>query len=233
MLIRLNQKSKIKNLQSIYDRWAPLYPPTAHNPLMRAEQTAMLSLLPDVRGARALDLACGTGRYAQLLMERGAASVVALDFSWAMLQRAPLGPRVCATMMSLPFAADALDLIVSGLAVGHADDLNQWMGEAARVMPSGGTLLYSDFHPFGEEAGWQRSFRAADGRTFSVPHQTYTLADHHAAAGAAGLRIETVSEVRVGIELREAFDGSEEFYRRWHGMPIVLVVRMRSRAVQK
>jgi hypothetical protein len=47
------------------------------------------------------------------------------------------------------------------------------------------------------------------------------------AAKAAGLRVETVHDVRVGIELREAFAKSEDFYRNWHGLPIVLVVRAR------
>jgi hypothetical protein len=45
------------------------------------------------------------------------------------------------------------------------------------------------------------------------------------AANAAGLAIEAVREVRVGIELRETFPGSPEFYRRWHGLPVVLALR--------
>ena len=53
--------------RALYDRWAPLYPPLPHNPVMRAEQAAMLQSLPDVCGARALDLACGSGRYAMIL----------------------------------------------------------------------------------------------------------------------------------------------------------------------
>ena len=46
-----------------YERWAPVYPPVAHNPLMRAEQRSMLEVWPDVEGRRVLDLACGSGRY--------------------------------------------------------------------------------------------------------------------------------------------------------------------------
>jgi hypothetical protein len=34
-----------------------------------------------------------------------------------------------------------------------------------------------------------------------------------------------VHEVRVGIELCEPFAKCEDFYRNWHGLPIVLVVR--------
>jgi hypothetical protein len=41
------------------------------------------------------------------------------------------------------------------------------------------------------------------------------------------LTIETVRELRVGIELTESFSGSEKLYRDWHGVPLVLVVRAR------
>src|ERR1700748_439160 len=56
-----------------YERWAPLYPPVAHNPLMRVEQHAMLEAWPDMAGKRVLDLACGSGRYSNLLLEANAA----------------------------------------------------------------------------------------------------------------------------------------------------------------
>src|SRR5207244_3741722 len=100
---------------------------------MRAEQAAMLRLLPDVQGRRALDLACGSGRYAALLAERGAHLIVGLDFSESMLVHVQSAQRLCGSMMSLPLSAGAFDVVVSGLAVGHADDLTHWVAEAARV----------------------------------------------------------------------------------------------------
>src|SRR5690606_1020591 len=86
-----------------YDRWAASYPPEAHNPLMRVEQQAMLAHWPDVAGCCALDLACGTGRYASLLAQTGAQRVVAADFSTAMLRQVSVGAPVRANMMQLPF----------------------------------------------------------------------------------------------------------------------------------
>ena len=130
-----------------YDCWASSYPPLPHNPLMRAEQQAVLELWPGVAGACALDLACGTGRYARLLAQRGAAFVVAADISLGMLRHAAIEHPVRADMMQLPFANHAFDLVVSGLAVGHAPQLEAWMREAARVLVPGGVLVLSDFHP--------------------------------------------------------------------------------------
>src|ERR1700733_12254995 len=86
-----------------YERWAPLYPPEAHNPLMRAEQRAMLDLWPDMKDWRVLDLACGSGRYCRLLQEANVAQIVALDFCAAMLDQVAVADRVHASMMQLPF----------------------------------------------------------------------------------------------------------------------------------
>jgi malonyl-CoA O-methyltransferase len=210
-----------------YERWAPLYPPTAHNPLMRAEQQAMAEHWPPVAGKSALDLACGTGRYARLLTEAKAAQVVAMDFCVPMLRQVSAAARVCGSMMQLPFAGQAFDVVISGLALGHAANVHSWMAETARVLKSGGSLLYSDFHPEAVQAGLTRSFKDEQNDTCTVPHRCYGVALQREAAAAAKLAIEVIREVRVGIELKEPFPKSEEFYRRWDGLPIVLVVRAR------
>ena len=221
-------QSPLSNVAA-YDRWAPSYPPAPHNPLMRAEQAALLALWPQVRGLRALDLACGTGRYGLLLEQQGAAWVVAADRSPQMLRRAQLAWRVHADMMCLPFSDAQFDLVVSGLAVGHAPRLDDWMREIARVLTSGGLLVYSDFHPDAARAGMARSFTDQERRKHTLLHRLYDLSAHEAAAAAAGLELEQSREVRVGHELCEAFDGSAEFYRRWQGLALVLALRLRKR----
>jgi ubiquinone/menaquinone biosynthesis C-methylase UbiE len=208
-----------------YERWAPLYPPVAHNPLMRAEQHAMLQHWPMVAGLRVLDLACGNGRYSRLLAESDAAEVISVDFCMPMLTQIPTDTRVCASMMQLPFANAAFDVVISGLALGHAADAHTWMAEVARVLRNDGTLLYSDFHPEAARAGLTRSFKDVDDETRQVPHAVYPVAAQIEALKVAGLRVETLHEVRVGIDLREPFEKSEEFYRNCAGLPIVLVVR--------
>jgi malonyl-CoA O-methyltransferase len=208
-----------------YERWAPIYPPVAHNPLMRAEQRSMLQMWPNMDGRCVLDLACGSGRYSQLLREANAAQVVALDFCPAMLEQVAAADRVCASMMQLPFRPAAFDAVVSGLAVGHATDIHQWMSEVARVLRPRGNLVYSDFHAEAIRAGMTRSFKDAAEVTWTVPHQAYDLSCQQDAMSAAGLTVETVGELRMGIELNETFPGSERAYRQWYGVPVVLIVR--------
>jgi malonyl-CoA O-methyltransferase len=218
----------VSSTLELYEKWAPLYAPMPHNALMRIEQQVMLESLPPVAGIRALDLACGTGRYSRLLLEAGARDVVAADFSPAMLRHAVAGRRVRAGLTKLPFATGTFDLVVSGLALGHAEDLHGSFAEIARVLRPDGVLLYSDFHFEATLAGQARSFRDESGRRYELPAGGYAVEAHRQAASAAGFELEVLRELRAGIELQEAFEGSEQFYRRWSGIPIVLIVRARS-----
>ncbi len=208
-----------------YERWAPSYPHMPGNPLMRAEQELMMQHWPEIAGRRALDLACGSGRYANLLREGSASEVVAVDASPAMLRRVGGAGRVCASLSRLPFTAASFDVVICGLAVGHEPDIGAWMSEVARVLAPGGTFLYSDFHPEAARAGLTRSFTDEQQRSYTLPHCAHELTAQRAAARAAGLSISVAQEVRVGLELTEEFTHSESFYRRWHGLPLVLVVR--------
>jgi ubiquinone/menaquinone biosynthesis C-methylase UbiE len=210
-----------------YERWAATYPPIPHNPLMRAEQRTLLKYWPEVAGLRALDLACGTGRYAKLLSARGAAPIVTLDFSVAMLRQVQTGCRVQADMMRLPFANEAFDIVIAGLALGHSTDIRAVMREIARVLTPGGLVLYSDFHPDAARAGMTRSFKDEHGCSYVVPHCRHEVAAHREATAAENLTLEVMDEVRVGIEFREDFQGSTEFFQKWRGLPLVLVVRAR------
>lgn len=87
-----------------YARWAASYPPHAHNALMRAEEAALLALLPPLDGQIVLDAACGSGRYTRLALERGARCVVATDNSWEMLRKVtpPLNPLPTGVERGLP-----------------------------------------------------------------------------------------------------------------------------------
>jgi malonyl-CoA O-methyltransferase len=210
----------------LYDRWAESYPPAPHNPLMRAEQEAVLGLWPEMRERRVLDLACGSGRYARLLVTAGAASVYALDQSPQMLRQVECATAVQGDMLRLPFASRKFDAVICGLAVGHARNLEAWMCEVARVLVPRGVLIYSDFHPQAVAAGHVRRFQDSKGAVHCVPHHRHTLDVHVRAAAVAGLTMDAIREVRVGIELRETFPGSHEFYQRCHGLPVVLAIRV-------
>jgi SAM-dependent methyltransferase len=202
-----------------YRQWAPSYPPFAHNRLMELEERAMLALLPDVRGMTTLDLGCGSGRYARILRERGAARVFGLDRSAEMLARAGDVTRatVRGDVRHLPFAHASIDVAVSGLVLGDLPDLKAALAGVARVLKPGGCVLYSDLHPLGIQTGWVRGFVGADGRSYAVRHYVHAPGEHDLACRRAGLEIEAISEPPVD------FDHPQ---RDW---PAALVIRARRR----
>ena len=177
-----------------YDLWAANYPPHAHNPLMQAEQTAMLDLLPALIGQTVLDLASGTGRYGLIAQERGASRVIAIDNSSAMLNASPLSRRVQSTSEALPLPSNSVDLVICALALGHLPRLQPSLGEIARILKPGGVALVSDVHPFIALGGGQRTFHASDGSVYAVEHHTHRFADYHRASKNAGLQINAVAE---------------------------------------
>src|SRR5262245_1679245 len=75
-------------IRAAYDIWADTYPGVAHNPLMRLEQEIVESILRTLAPSRALDVGTGSGRYLPVLAQTGAARVMGVDFSMAMLRRA-------------------------------------------------------------------------------------------------------------------------------------------------
>ena len=194
-----------------YEQWVDDYTPEAHNPLMALEERAMLELMPPLAGQRALDLACGSGRY----LRRLGARAIGLDFSRPMLARAAAfgRPLAQADLLRLPLAAGCCDLVVCGLAVGHVPGLGQALSEMGRVLAPGGVVVYSDLHPFGALAGWKRSFRGRDGREYAAEHHIHLYSDHVGACRAAGLVITAASEPRI------------EFEHPFRGYPAVLVIR--------
>jgi malonyl-CoA O-methyltransferase len=185
------------NSLEAYERWAASYPPHAHNPLMQAEQQAMLKLLPDMRGKLALDLACGTGRYSRLAAERGASVVIGIDNSAAMLKRSQGRLLALADAGAIPLAGGSVDVVFCGLALGHLPRLMPPLQEISRVLKPGGCALVSDFHPLLALNGGRRTFTTPNGKTYAVEHHAHLYSDYHQAARLAGLHVADVLEPRA------------------------------------
>lgn len=136
------------------------------------ERPAMLSLLPDLNGLRILDAGCGSGWYAERLLERGAA-VDAIDASAAMVDHARkrinapearFSLRVADLADRLPFDDSTFDGVVSPLVLHYLKDWRPTLREMNRVMKREGWLLFSTHHP------------AADAELFAT--QNYFATEH-------------------------------------------------------
>ena len=120
-----------------------------------------LSILPEVRGKKGLDLGCGEGHNTRLVASRGA-SMTAIDISETFLRHAaakeksqPLGIRYQrASGQSLPFADASFDFVISTMCLMDMPRPELAIREAARVLRPGGFLQFSITHPCFQTAKW-------------------------------------------------------------------------------
>ncbi|MBE1161893.1 class I SAM-dependent methyltransferase [Dyella acidiphila] len=187
-----------------YALWAQHYPAHAHNPVMQAEQRAMLALLPpSLHGCNVLDAGCGSGRYMLHAAQREAARVIGIDLAPAMLRRAEAElaahrfdtaiALAQGSVTALPVADAWADITLCGLVLGHLEQLHEALRELHRVTRPGGRVLCSDVHPIGPALGWQRDFKAG-GQHYAVRHTQHLYSHWHAACASLGLAIEHVAE---------------------------------------
>lgn len=120
-----------------YNLWAQSYDHEL-NPLLALEERVLIPILPDLRGSRVLDLACGTGRWLGTLLRLGASSGIGIDCSYAMLAAVGTKPLlrrrlVRADALALPLGDAAADLIVCSFALGHFREVRGLAAEVARV----------------------------------------------------------------------------------------------------
>ena len=135
-----------EGVRTMFDRIAPVY--DAMNRVMTMgldRRWRRLTAERAVReGDRVLDACCGTGDLALADLKAGAASVVGLDFSPRMLERARRkSDRVEwleGDVLALPFEDASFDAVTVGFGVRNVEDLEAGLRELRRVLRPDGRL---------------------------------------------------------------------------------------------
>lgn len=109
-----------------------------------------LRTIGKVKGKKVLDIGCGPGLYANVLRKRGA-EVHGIDISEKEIEIAKqhykgIDFRV-SSASALPYSNGYFDLVLIALAFTHFDDMDKALGEACRVLRTGGRLLISEGNP--------------------------------------------------------------------------------------
>jgi SAM-dependent methyltransferase len=155
------------------------------------EWPALRALLPDLRGLRVLDLGCGFGWFCRWASARGATTVVGVDVSDNMLERARAAwvdfaiSYVKADLERLDVQAGSFDLVYSSLALHYLEDLEGLFGAVHAALVPGGRLVFSVEHPIftaPTDPGWlagsdrQRKIWPVDNYLIEGPRSTNWLA---------------------------------------------------------
>ncbi|MBA3947989.1 MAG: class I SAM-dependent methyltransferase [Herpetosiphonaceae bacterium] len=228
-----------------YDAWAG--PMIDDDPFFPTVET----LMGTVAGQRVCDLACGQGRVARYLAERGA-SVVGIDVSAKLLAIAhgheQATPRGIAYLQADARTLDgipdsAFDGVLCFMALMDIPDLAPTLRTIARILRPAGWFVFATLHPCfhtprsGELAtpdGWVRTigdyfiegYWRSDSRTGppgKVGAYHSTLSSYINSLSDAGLTLEQVSEPYATPALAAARPI-------WAEVPAVLVARCRKGA---
>jgi malonyl-CoA O-methyltransferase len=185
-----------------YDLWSAVYDHD-QNPLVALEEPLLAAAIGEVRGLRALDVGCGTGRHALRLAGAGA-HVTAVDFSDGMLAAAhrksaeqglPIHFVRHDIAAPLPFADASFDRVVCGLVLDHVADVRGLLGQMKRVCAPGGVIVVSVMHPAMMLLGVQARFTDPDSGVKTYPASVRnSISDYVMGALGVGLTIRSLTE---------------------------------------
>jgi SAM-dependent methyltransferase len=156
-------------------------------------------------GPTVLDAGCGEGYGLAMLADAGAARVIGADLDAATVAHArrtyaagdPRIEVVAAELMSLPLAADEVDLTVSFQVIEHLHDIPGYLRSLRRVTRPGGEVLLATPNRLTFTPGSDTPVNPFHTREFTAAELAHELT-------AAGLHVDRVLGVRHGPRLTAA-----------------------------
>ncbi|GGO56957.1 Methyltransferase domain-containing protein [Roseovarius pacificus] len=134
------------------------------------EWPAIRALLPDMTGKRVVDLGCGFGWASRWFREQGAETVLGLDLSQNMIDRAQADTRDAAItyriadLDTLDLPEATFDLVYSALTFHYVADFGRLIRMIHRALAPGGDLVFTIEHPIFMAAAHPHWTQDEDGR---------------------------------------------------------------------
>lgn len=128
-------------------------PRSQHGLAAAGEWPTLRAMLPRLNDKRVLDLGCGYGWHCRYARQQQARSVVGIDISQKMLERAqddthdPAITYRCCAIEDASFAAAEFDVVFSSLALHYIEDYAGVCRKVWHALAPGGAFVFSVEHP--------------------------------------------------------------------------------------
>ncbi|MEK4059663.1 MULTISPECIES: class I SAM-dependent methyltransferase [Paenibacillus] len=143
------------------------------------EWSTFRSLLPGLHGKRVLDLGCGFGWHCRYAREQQAESVVGVDLSANMLERARAmtrDPKIQYLQMAIEdieFSKEEFDTVISSLAIHYVERFDDLCRRIHHCLKPGGEFVLSVEHPIFTALAAQDWFYGPGGEKLHWPVDNY------------------------------------------------------------
>lgn len=143
------------------------------------EWHALRALMPRMQDKRMLDMGCGYGWHCKYAVEQGAASVVGIDLSEKMIQKAReinSDPRIAYRVTALEdfhYAPESFDVVLSSLTFHYIQSFEDICSNVNRSLVGGGSFIFSVEHPIFTAHGAQEWHKGPQGEIEHWPVDNY------------------------------------------------------------
>jgi cytosine/adenosine deaminase-related metal-dependent hydrolase/ubiquinone/menaquinone biosynthesis C-methylase UbiE len=216
----------------LFDRWAAVYDIQA-NPLLALEERCLPSLLPDLNGARVLDVGCGTGRWLKRMELLAPSSLAGCDPSVAMLAKARASVSSNTRLYDnpasrLPAKDSSVELLFASFVLSYLDSLETFASECARCITPSGHIIMSDMHPLtASQRSWKRSF-TIESEKIDMPASNRSISEILAAFSAHDLVPLHIDTPAFSAQEHHLFEQSERLneFASLSGVPAIYILTL-------
>lgn len=139
------------------------------------------ALIPDLQNKSVLDLGCGFGWHCRYAREQQASSVIGVDISEKMLQKArektddPLISYERMPIEDIHFSNSQFDVVISSLAFHYVKSFGEICGKVYSYLKPGGSFVFSVEHPIFTSRNEQDWYVDDRGNRLHWPVDNYQL----------------------------------------------------------